>query len=76
MIKLTEVWPQEDIDALKAIGAQEIICPICGNETMDTWTICPHCNWEYDHSIGYSDANRSYKWWYRLKYRLKKVFSR
>ena len=76
MIKITDVWPQEEIDARKAAGAIEIICPICKNETLDSWTICPHCGWEYDHTKGYSPANRSYKWQYRLKYQLCKKQAR
>ena len=76
MIRLKEVWSQEEIDQLKSYGATEVICPICGNETLSNWTICPHCFWEYDEFLykGYSCANRSYIWWYRIKYKIKKLF--
>ena len=74
MIKLSDVWSQDRIEAYRADGAKEVICPICKNETMDNWTVCPHCGWEYDHTQrGYSAANRSYKWQYRLQYRIKKL---
>jgi hypothetical protein len=73
MIRIEEVWPKEVIQSHEEF-ANRVICPICGNETFDTWTICPHCEWEHDHSTGYSSANRSYKWVYRLKYRLKRFF--
>lgn len=73
MIKLSEVWTQERIQSYKANGAREVICPICRNETLNLWTICPHCQWEYDDILkGYSPANRARPWWYRLKYRFKK----
>ena len=70
VIPIREVWPEEEIQSLKAVGAKEVICPICKNETLDNWTICPHCMWEYDGSRGYSPANGCRKWWYRLRYRL------
>ena len=75
MIKISDVWPEEEIQSLKAAGAREVICPICKNETLNNWTICPHCDWEYDDTLkGYSDANRAYIGWYRLRYQFKKRF--
>ena len=37
-------------------------CPVCGNKTLDSWYVCPHCGWEYDYTSNYdeySDANGS-----------------
>ena len=74
MIKISDVWPEEIIKSFEEY-ARRVICPICGNETFDAWTICPHCKWEYDYTEkGYSDVNHSYKWWYKLKYKLKIMF--
>ncbi len=25
-----------------------ILCPVCGNKTLDSYFICQHCDWEYD----------------------------
>lgn len=74
MIRLEQVWTQERIQTYEETGFQRVTCPICGNETFDNWAICPHCFWEYDDSVGYSAANRSYPWWYRLKYKAKRIF--
>ena len=43
----------------KEFGFQIVKCPVCGNETLDSYFICPHCKWEYDGSEGavFSDAN-------------------
>ena len=76
MIKLTEVWSQEVIqEHLDSGYYQIVICPVCGNETLDNWAICPHCQWEHDELMykGYSCANRSYLWWYKLKYKIKQI---
>ncbi len=72
MIRINEVWRGEVIREYMEF-ASLAICPVCGNETFDNWTICPHCGWEYDELMhkGYSCANRSYLWWYRLKYKIK-----
>lgn len=74
MIRLEQVWTQERIQNYEETGFQRVTCPICGNETFDNWAICPHCFWEYDYIAGYSAANRSYPWWYRLKYKTKRLF--
>ena len=67
-------YKQTYICAVSGSGAKEVICPICRNETLDTWTICPHCDWEYDGTLkGYSPANGARPWWYRLKYRIRKI---
>lgn len=79
MIKLTDVWSDEQIKEYLDSGYYQIVtCPVCGNETFDNWAICPHCWWEYDELIykGYSCANRSYLWWYKFKYKIKKVLKR
>ena len=39
---------------------KEVICPVCGQVTLDSFWICDNCNWEYDDTIDeneYSDAN-------------------
>lgn len=68
MIKLTEVLSQEIIQEHLNSGYVITKCPICDNEAFDNWAICPHCGWEHDELMheGYSAANKSYKWWYRL----------
>ena len=73
MIRIEDVWSRELIESYEDF-ATRIKCPICRNETFDSWTICPHCGWEYDHTDGYSDANRTYKWIYRLKFKLQRAF--
>ena len=44
-------------------GLFEIVtCPVCGNETLDMYYICPNCDWEYDGVFDdddYSSANHS-----------------
>ncbi len=25
-----------------------ILCPVCGQKTLDNYYICGHCGWEYD----------------------------
>ena len=40
---------------------KEVICPVCGQVTLDSFWVCENCNWEYDDTIDeneYSDANR------------------
>jgi hypothetical protein len=40
---------------------KEVICPVCGQVTLDSSWICDNCNWEYDDTIDeneYSDANQ------------------
>lgn len=46
----------------------EVICPVCGQVTLDSYWICDNCNWEYDDTTDeneYSCVNhgtiRSYK---------------
>lgn len=44
----------------KECGFQLVKCPVCGNETLDSYFICPCCNWEYDGKTqedDYSSAN-------------------
>ena len=44
----------------KNCGFKIVKCPICGQETLDSYFICPHCSWEYDGKIQdteYSSAN-------------------
>ena len=39
----------------------EVVCPVCGQVTLDSFWVCENCNWEYDDTIDeneYSDANR------------------
>lgn len=47
-----------------------IICPICGNKTLDFQYICPNCNWEYDGfpEDHYSAANGATLKEYRARY--------
>ena len=47
---------------------KEVICPVCGQVTLDSFWICDNCNWEYDDTTDeneYSCVNhgtiRSYK---------------
>ena len=40
---------------------KEVICPVCGQVTLDSFWICENCNWEYDDTIDeneYSAANQ------------------
>jgi predicted amidophosphoribosyltransferase len=73
MIKIDSIWPNHRIEEYAQSGFSRIICPVCHNETFDNDAICPHCDWQYDYSIGYSCANRGYKWTYRIKYFLTKL---
>ena len=36
-----------------------ILCPVCGEKTLDNHTVCPACGWEYDGfpEYHYSAAN-------------------
>lgn len=74
MVKIESVWSENRIKAYVEDGFHKVSCPVCHNETFDNDAICPHCGWQYDYSTGYSSANRSYKWWHRIKYHLKKFF--
>lgn len=76
MIKLTDVWDNDRIQSYIDNGYQVVRCPVCGNEAFDHWAICPHCAWEHDELLnnGYSYANGSYIWWYKVRYKFKKLF--
>ena len=53
-----ELITDEDIyttEELTTLGYNVIICPVCGNKTLDDYYICPHCGWEYD---GHTKLNR------------------
>ena len=78
MIRLTEVWSCDTIQEYLDNGYNITKCPVCGNEAFDNWAICPHCWWEYDELMykGYSCANHSYLWWYKLKYKIKQIWQR
>lgn len=44
------------------LGYQIVICPVCGNETLDGYWICQHCGWEYDDTTDeniYSSCNKA-----------------
>lgn len=46
----------------KECGFKIVTCPICGNETLDSYWICDNCDWEYDGTINpndYSECNHS-----------------
>lgn len=48
-----------------------VICPVCNNETLNNYYICPHCKWEYDGTVNdddYSSANGSTVGKYREKF--------
>ena len=32
-------------------GFNVVICPVCGEETLDNNFICPHCGWEHDENV-------------------------
>lgn len=52
-------------------GFKIVTCPICQNETLDDFFICPHCGWEYDGCIkedDYSSANKATVAEYRVEY--------
>lgn len=40
---------------VKEYGYEVVNCPVCGNETLNDYYICPHCGWEYD---GHVEPNR------------------
>jgi hypothetical protein len=35
----------------KEFGFNVVKCPVCGEETLDSHFICPHCEWEYDGTL-------------------------
>ena len=35
----------------KEFGFNVVKCPVCGEETLDSHFICPHCGWEYDGTL-------------------------
>lgn len=76
MIKLSQIWNADKIQSHIDSGYHLVKCPVCGNETFDNWAICPHCNWEHDEFLhrGYSCANATFIWWYKIKYKVKKLF--
>jgi ribosomal protein L32 len=44
----------------KEFGFNIVICPNCGNETLDSHYICPNCGWEYDDlPTEYSSCNKN-----------------
>jgi len=62
MKRINEVLAQDIIDEQIASGYQLTVCPVCGNETFDDYSICPHCGWEQDGTVDldqYSSANGS-----------------
>lgn len=76
MIKLVEVLNKATIEQYLNSGYSITKCPVCGNEAFDNWAICPHCKWEHDELMhkGYSCANHSYLWGYKIKYKIKNLF--
>lgn len=47
------------------------ICPICGNETLDSYWICDHCGWEHDGTVEeceYSSPNHCTLGEYKAEY--------
>lgn len=47
-----------DTEEFKSGLFKIVICPICGEETLDMYWICENCFWEYDGS--YNDDDYSY----------------
>lgn len=46
----------------RELGYRIVICPVCGNETLDSYWICQHCGWEYDDTTDeniYSSCNKA-----------------
>lgn len=76
MIRLNEVLDKVTITEYLNSGYNITKCPVCGNEAFDNWAICPHCNWEHDELVtsGYSCANSSFIWWYKVKYFFRRLF--
>lgn len=55
----------------KELGYEIVSCLVCGNETLDFYWICEHCDWEYDGTTDendFSDANGMTVKEYRQKY--------
>lgn len=47
-------------DYLYQKGYRKIVkCPVCGEDTLDFYFVCPNCGWEHDSELneGYSPAN-------------------
>lgn len=60
----------------KKYGYQIVTCPVCGEETLNSFWICEHCNWEYDNTIdedSFSDVNQDTIKNYRIKYEESKL---
>lgn len=60
-----------DTEEYKTHNFSIVTCPICGNETLDSHYICPHCNWEYDGTVEddeYSSANGDTVKEYKIKF--------
>lgn len=46
----------------KNCGYKIVKCPVCGNDTLDSYWICDNCGWEYDGTMDeriYSDCNHT-----------------
>lgn len=46
----------------REFGFQIVKCPICGNETLDSYWTCQHCDWENDGTTDeneYSSCNKA-----------------
>ncbi len=70
MKKLDEILSKTVIDEHLAAGYKITVCPVCSNETLDDYFICPTCGWEYDAfpEDHYSAANGATLREYRERY--------
>lgn len=56
---LIDLWSTQEYQEL---GYRIVICPVCGNETLDSYWICQYCGWEYDDTTDeniYSSCNKA-----------------
>ena len=62
----------KDSVEVNEFGFKTVICPICGNQTLDSHYICSHCKWEYDGTVNdndYSSANGCTVGEYKIKFK-------
>ncbi len=48
MAQLSTSFDLRATEEYRELGFNIVQCPVCGEETLDSYWICQHCGWEYD----------------------------